>query len=147
MAKYHVIETEDFQSKLGAAGTGEYDKHLHTWSYPASDNSRSQELSSVALGGKIVAVSDDFFADVTNLTKVEVRLPLPLSTTDPSYTSTHDIPSPDDLVLPIAFSKPERPIWAKRCTFRRVGIPPPQSNVRLVHHQAGGTRAAHRLRH
>ncbi|KAG9043567.1 Allantoicase [Tulasnella sp. UAMH 9824] len=50
MAKYHVIDFEDFQTKLGAAGT---------------------ELSSVALGGKVVAVSDDFFADVTNLIKVE----------------------------------------------------------------------------
>ncbi|KAG8920676.1 Allantoicase [Tulasnella sp. 417] len=52
MAKYHVIEVEDFHGKLGAAGT---------------------ELSSVALGGKVVAVSDDFFADVTNLIKVEGR--------------------------------------------------------------------------
>ena len=32
------------------------------------------EISSVALGGKIIAVSDEFFAEAENLLKVEVSL-------------------------------------------------------------------------
>lgn len=35
----------------------------------------STEVSSVALGGRIVSFSDEFFAEAENLLKVEVGLP------------------------------------------------------------------------
>ncbi|KAG9010420.1 Allantoicase [Tulasnella sp. JGI-2019a] len=49
MSNYTKITLEDFQAKLGSAGT---------------------ELSSVSLGGRVISCSDEFFADASNLVKV-----------------------------------------------------------------------------
>lgn len=74
MLKYTVVPLDDFQPKLGAAGTGPTIRALSVSPAPHLTTSTfiHIELSSVALGGKVVAVSDDFFADVSNLLKVEV---------------------------------------------------------------------------
>ncbi|KAG8887580.1 Allantoicase [Tulasnella sp. 332] len=53
MSPYTKISFEDFQTKLGSAGT---------------------EISSVSLGGKVISCSDEFFADASNLLKVEPAL-------------------------------------------------------------------------
>ena len=75
MIKYTSIPLDDFQLKLGSAGTGEDDKPLSPPLPPLTPGCSSfPEISSVALGGKVIAVSDDFFADVANLLKVEVKL-------------------------------------------------------------------------
>ena len=61
------VPLQDFEEKFSAF-TGIF----FTISCDKKGSHLSTELSSVALGGRIVAVSDEFFAEASNLLKVEV---------------------------------------------------------------------------
>jgi hypothetical protein len=84
-----------------------------------SDHSHifDKELSSVALGGKIVSVSDEFFAEAFHLILVEVS---PMSLTV-CLSETLEGPA-----------KLERPIWTKGRALQWLGNSQTQSRLRLV---------------
>jgi hypothetical protein len=95
----------------------------------------STEVSSVALGGRIVGFSDEFFAEAENLIKVEVRpfsfpssissLPYPISRLVrlPSSSRTDDIFKSGSLtcVVCAAIQEPRRTIRPERSAVRWVG--------------------------
>jgi allantoicase len=66
---YQRIPLEDFEAAF-AATTGDDQPFLVHRSLP---HVSASELSSVALGGKIISVSDEFFAKAYHLLLVEVR--------------------------------------------------------------------------
>lgn len=74
----------------------------------------STEVSSVALGGRIVGFSDEFFAEAENLIKVEVRLSFPLP---PSLM--HKLMW--CVWCGVAIKEPRGSIWAQRSAVRWVG--------------------------
>ena len=77
----------------------------------------SLELSSASLGGSVVSVSDDFFAEVSHLLLTEVTGRHVLSCTDLAY-------------LPCtARTEPEGAVRPQRCPLRWLGKPSTQSDL------------------
>lgn len=70
------------------------------------------ELSSVALGGRVLSVSDEFFAEAFQLLLVEVR------TGYLSSGTSHLLRTRLSLTACTEF---ERPIWTKRCALQWLG--------------------------
>lgn len=67
---YERIPLEQFQEVFGAISTGE---PLSFSQLAYLVDAHPAEISSVALGGRAVRWSDEFFAEASNLLKVEVR--------------------------------------------------------------------------
>lgn len=70
---YERIPLDQFQDVFGATSTGEASYLSASWLIFA-DGAGCEEISSVALGGRAVRWSDEFFAEASNLLKVEVCL-------------------------------------------------------------------------
>jgi hypothetical protein len=90
------------------------------------------ELSSVALGGEIVDVSDDLFCAASHLLLVEVSF-FPIG---PPWLSSPILPRPTRIPIDgrphIARIEPERSIRTKRRLVQWVGVEEAQPDIRLV---------------
>jgi hypothetical protein len=114
---YEAIPLERFQEVFKDTSTGESDTFPECGAIILAQCSSpvlwiDTEVSSVALGAKIVSFSDEFFAEASNLLKVEVSFRYSLFCL--AVLSEDKIANEYGMLHSTAFCLHERPIWPQR---------------------------------